>query len=70
MSDDLPAGAPGDEEGEFDDFPETHLGDEEYEEFQRRNFDTQGRLRDGPPVTRILLVLIALLLLAAVALLL
>jgi hypothetical protein len=58
------------DEGGFDDFPETHLGDEEYEEFRRKSFDSAGGERGDPPVTRILLWLIALLLLAAAALLL
>lgn len=44
-----------------DDFPETHLDDEDYDDFLAREFDPDGRLRDGPPVTRFLIMAIVLL---------
>ena len=47
----------GTSDDDFDDLPETHLDDEEYEEFLKREMDPGGRLREGPPVGWILLVL-------------
>lgn len=46
---------------DFDDIPETHLDDEDYEAFLEREFDADGQLRDGPPVTRFLLIAIVML---------
>jgi len=34
----------------FDDFPVTHLEDEDYDEFLAREFDEEGRLRGEPRV--------------------
>ncbi len=54
----------GEEEGDFDDFPETHLDEDDYEEFLAREFDAQGQHRpDGPPITTWLLTLIGVILL-------
>ncbi len=51
-----------------DDYPSTHLDDDDYDEFLAREFDGEGRLRDGPPVTRLILGLIAVVLLLALLL--
>jgi len=48
-----------------EDLPSTHLDDEAYDTFLAREFDREGRLQSGPPVTRILLGLIVLLALVA-----
>jgi hypothetical protein len=54
---------------EFDDLPETSLDDEEYDRYVADEFDRSGRLRDGPPVGLILLILtVAVLLVAALLL--
>ena len=53
---------------DYDDVPETHLDDEDYDEFLAREFDEDGRLRDGPPVTRFLIMAIVLLALLMVLL--
>lgn len=42
--------------------PQTHLDDDDYELFLKREMDGQGRLRDGPPVGWILLVVIVVVL--------
>ena len=34
----------------FDDFPETYLEDEDYDEFLRKEFDAEGRVKGDPPV--------------------
>ena len=34
----------------FDDFPDTHLDDEEYGEFLEREFDAEGNLKGEPRV--------------------
>ena len=57
----------GDEpEDDFDDLPQTHLDDEAYEAFLKREMDADGNVRDTPPVTLILVVLIVLALAIAV----
>ena len=48
---------------DFDDLPETHLDDEDYDEFLAREFDQDGRLKDGPPVTKFLIGAIVMLVL-------
>ncbi len=53
---------------DFDDLPETHLDDEDYDEFLAREFDSEGHVRGDPPVTRFLVMLIVLLALLAVIL--
>jgi hypothetical protein len=56
-------GSGGDDDADgFDDLPETHLEDDDYDEFVRREFDAGGHLKEGPPVTVILVVLIILVL--------
>ena len=58
-----------DDEGEgFDDFPETSLEDEDYDEFLAREFDAEGRLRGEPRVAWF--IGLAIVLLAALAILL
>jgi len=47
---------------DFDDLPETHLEEDDYDDFVRREFDADGGLRGPLPVTLLLLVLIALVL--------
>lgn len=56
-------------EGEFDDLPLTHLDDEQYEEFVRRELDAGGRPRNGPPVALAIAVLTLLVFALAVLLL-
>ena len=34
----------------FDDFPETSLDDEDYDDYLAREFDREGRVRGEPPV--------------------
>ena len=51
---------------DFDDLPETHLDDEDYDEFVARTFDTEGRLKGSPPVGWIIAIIMALLLILAV----
>ncbi|MDA1194437.1 MAG: hypothetical protein O2894_04570 [Planctomycetota bacterium] len=46
---------------DFDDFPETHLDDDEYAAYLEREFDADGGVRAGPPVARFILMLIVLL---------
>jgi hypothetical protein len=41
----------------FDDVPETHLGDEAYEEFVSSELDSEGRVRGDPPVTMVIVLL-------------
>jgi hypothetical protein len=43
---------------DFDDLPETHLDDEDYEAFLERELDAQGRPKGPAPVTTILIVVI------------
>lgn len=50
------------EPDDFDDRPETHLDDEDYEAFLDREFDAAGRPRPPIPVTTILVVLIVVVL--------
>jgi hypothetical protein len=45
---------------DFDDLPETHLADDDYDEFLAREFDRDGGLRDEPPVARYILMLVVL----------
>ena len=58
------AGAP--DPDDFDDLPETHLEDEDYEAFVRRELDDRGRPRGTPKVTAIILLLILVVLAVAV----
>ena len=46
---------------DFDDLPETHLDDEDYEAFLARELDAEGNVRGDPPVTRFLVMIIVLL---------
>ena len=46
----------------FDDFPVTHLEDEEYDEFLSKEFDGDGRLRGEPRVRWVIGLAIVLLL--------
>ena len=48
-----------------DDFPSTHLDEDEYEEFLEREFDREGGLRDELPVGRIILGIVVLLVVLA-----
>ena len=56
----------GDDEDDFDDLPQTHLDDEAYEEFLKRELDGSGRQRSLPPVAIVILVLVVLVLAIAV----
>ena len=56
---------PDDDIEGFDDFPETSLDDEDYDEFLSREFDREGRTRGEPPVGRY--IGLAIVLLAALA---
>jgi hypothetical protein len=47
---------------DFDDLPSTHLEDDEYEAFLRRELDAEGRPRESLPVTAILVALIVVVL--------
>lgn len=48
-----------------DDYPDTHLDDEEYEAFLDREFDAQGRAKGDPPIARyVALAVLALVVLA------
>ena len=51
----------GDVEG-FDDLPETHLEDEDYDEFLAREFDSEGRLAGEPRVAWVIGLAIVLIL--------
>lgn len=53
----------GDPEDGFDDVPQTHFSDEDYDRFVAENLDAQGRPKGDPPVTAILLGLTAAILL-------
>lgn len=48
----MPPPPPGNDEDidGFDDFPVTHLEDDEYDEFLSKEFDADGRLRGEPRV--------------------
>jgi hypothetical protein len=48
---------------DFDDIPATHMADDEYEEYVAAEFDAEGKEKGAPPVTAILLGLIAAILL-------
>ena len=61
------APAAGHEDDDFDDLPETELDDDGYDRFLAREFDAAGRLRDGPPVVRWILLLLVLAVVAALA---
>jgi hypothetical protein len=51
----------GIEDEDFDDYPSTHLDDEDYDDYLAREFDEGGGLRDGPQVTKfIVLAIVAL----------
>jgi hypothetical protein len=50
------------DDDDFDDLPERYLDDEAYDEFVSQEFDEEGRLKQGPPVTLILVVLIVVVL--------
>lgn len=52
---------PDHEDPSDDEYPDTHLDDDAYDEFLQREFDADGRLKDGPPVTRFLILAIVLL---------
>ena len=61
-----------DDEGDaddFDDLPQTHLDDDAYEEFLKRELDGAGRFRGVPPVAVVILVLAVLVLAIAVVIL-
>ncbi len=48
-----------------DDFPGTHLDDDEYDAFLEREFDAQGRAKGEPPIGRyVALAVLALVILA------
>jgi hypothetical protein len=49
-----------------DDFPSTHLEDDDYDDFLAREFDREGGLRGELPVVRIILGIVVLLLVLAV----
>ena len=49
----------------FDDFPETELDDDEYDEFVAREFDPDGALRGEPRVAWVIGLAIVLLLAVA-----
>ncbi len=52
------------EDDGFDDFPATHLEDEEYAEFLSQEFDAEGHLRGEPRVGRAIgLVIVVLVIL-------
>jgi hypothetical protein len=51
---------------DLDDLPTTHLDDDAYAEFLAKEFDAEGRLRDGPPVMLWIGVAIAVLVVFAV----
>jgi len=56
-------------ESDFDDYPETHLDDDEYDEFVASEFDDKGRLKGTPPVPLIIgLIVVAILMFAVVLL--
>ncbi len=62
-------GPDGEEDEDFDDLPSTHLDDDAYEDFVTRELDAEGAPRAAPPVTAVILILVALVLaLAFVAL--
>ncbi len=46
---------------DFDDYPATHLDEEDYEAFLERELDSRGGLRGAPRVGLIILVLIVIL---------
>ena len=56
----------GDGDDDFDDLPQTHLDDDAYDAFLKRELDADGNVRDTPPVTLILVVLIVIALAVAV----
>jgi hypothetical protein len=45
-----------------DDLPQTHLDDDAYDEFVKREFDGAGRVRAGPRVGLILFILVVIVL--------
>ena len=48
-----------------DDFPGTHLDDDEYDAFLAREVDAEGRAKGDPPIVRyVALVVLALVILA------
>ena len=49
-----------------DDYPQTHLDDDAYDEFLQKEFDSQGRLKGDPRVAAWIVVLIVLVLAGAV----
>ena len=50
----------------FDDLPETHLEDDEYEAFLDREFGSDGTPRGGPAVGVVILVIVLVVLAIAV----
>jgi len=54
--------------GDDDDFPTTHLEDDDYEDFLAREFDREGGLRGELPVVRIILAIVGILVVLAVVL--
>lgn len=58
-------GGGDDDDDEFDDLPSTHLSEADYERFLASELDREGRVKGDPPVTSILLGLIALVVIAA-----
>ncbi len=61
-----PRGTAFDDEDDFDDLPGTHLDDEAYEAFLKRELDGSGRPRGVPPVAIVIVVLAVLVLAIAV----
>ncbi len=51
---------------DFDDYPDTHFDDDEYDAFVASEFDDQGRLKGPPPVGLIIGLIIAVILIVAV----
>jgi hypothetical protein len=55
-------GGLGEDAWDGDDLPETHLADEDYDAYVSREFDPEGRVKDGPGVVPFLVFLILLVL--------
>lgn len=55
-----------DDDEAFDDLPSTHLSDEDYEQFLASELDAEGRVKGDPPVTALLLGLVAVIVVGAV----
>jgi hypothetical protein len=67
MGHDTRGDAPHDDD-DFDDLPSTHLDDEAYETFLATEMDREGRLREAPPVGRVLAAIVVVLLIVALLL--